>query len=82
MVLGSRLRIRYATGMNNLTWDDTYGIVMALETAWPQVDVEQIGLDELCRIVVNLPDFVDDPALANEGILKDLLREWYEERVS
>ncbi len=75
-------KIRYARSMNELHWDSTYEIVKALESAYPEADLELMSLSELCRLVVELPTFVDDPALANDGILKDLLREWYEERLS
>lgn len=68
--------------MSTLTWDDPYGIIMALEAGFPTMDIDSIGMSELYRLVIDLPDFADDPALANEGILKDLLREWYEERYS
>jgi FeS assembly protein IscX len=29
--------------------------------------------------VVALPDFADDPALANDELLEAILQEWYEE---
>jgi len=62
-----------------LYWDNTYELVQALEAAHPALDLEQMRLAELYRYVVALPQFADDPSLANDGILKDLLREWYEE---
>ncbi len=68
--------------MTELHWDSTYEIVKALEAAYPEADLESLSLGELCRLVVELPTFVDDPALVNDGILKDLLREWFEERLS
>jgi FeS assembly protein IscX len=43
------------------------------------VDVEQVGLDQLYQLIIALPNFADDPALANDGILSEILREWYEE---
>jgi FeS assembly protein IscX len=62
-----------------LTWDDGYEIVQQLRESYPDRDVEDIGMDELFQMIVGLPSFGDDPALVNEGILKDILREWYEE---
>jgi FeS assembly protein IscX len=46
---------------------------------YPDVDVEGVGEDQLYQWIIALPDFADDPALVNEGILKAILREWYEE---
>ena len=62
-----------------LYWESSYEIVLRLIDVYPDVDVEQVGLDELHRWIVALPEFADDPALANEGILNGILREWYEE---
>ncbi|MFN8450666.1 MAG: Fe-S cluster assembly protein IscX [Anaerolineae bacterium] len=60
-------------------WDSSYEIVLRLIDAFPDVDVETVGTQQLYEWVVALPDFADDPSLANEGILNDILREWYEE---
>lgn len=46
---------------------------------YPDVDVDGVGTQELYEWVIGLPAFADDPNLVNEGILSDLLREWYEE---
>jgi FeS assembly protein IscX len=62
-----------------LHWDATYEIVLSLMEQYPDVDVEAVGVDQLFHWVVALPGFVDDPELANEEILNDILREWYEE---
>ncbi|MAS33490.1 MAG: Fe-S assembly protein IscX [Anaerolineaceae bacterium] len=64
---------------NKLYWDSSYEIVLRLMEAFPQVDVETIGIEQLYRWVIALPDFADEPELANESILNDILREWYEE---
>ena len=63
----------------NLYWEATYEIVLSLKEAYPDVEVETIGLDQLYQYVTTLPNFADDPRLANEGILNEILREWYEE---
>lgn len=63
----------------SLHWDATYEIVLRLKETYPDVDIEAVGLDQLYRYVITLSDFVDDPHLANDGILNEILREWYEE---
>jgi FeS assembly protein IscX len=62
-----------------LYWDSAYEIVLELMELYPDADIEAVGLEELNRWIVNLPNFADDPVLVNDGILKDILREWYEE---
>ena len=62
-----------------LSWDASYEIVLNLMETHPELDVEQVGIDQLYQLVITLPNFADDPALANEGILNEILREWYEE---
>jgi FeS assembly protein IscX len=62
-----------------LYWDSTYEIVLNLMEVYPDIDIDGIGLEQLYGYVVNLPNFADDPELANDGILNEILREWYEE---
>lgn len=62
-----------------LYWDASYEIVLELISRYPDADIEAIGLHELNNLIVNLPNFLDDPMLANEKLLNDILREWYEE---
>lgn len=65
-----------------LYWESTYEIALALIETYPQLDVEQVGMDQLLGLIVALPNFADDPGMVNEGILRDILREWYEEVIS
>lgn len=62
-----------------LYWDSSYEIVLALMDAHPDTALETLSLDDLQAKIVALPDFADDPALANDEILQAILREWYEE---
>jgi len=64
---------------NKLYWDATYEIVLGLIDTHPGANLDAMGLQELYELIVALPDFADDPELANEGILTEILREWYEE---
>ncbi len=65
--------------INPLYWDSSYEIVLRLMEAYPEVDVETVGMEQLKQWVLALPGFADDPLLVNQGILNDILREWYEE---
>lgn len=62
-----------------LLWDSSYAIVRALGRHYPQVDADSVGLDQLRQLIIALPGFADDPTLAHEALLRDILREWYEE---
>ncbi len=62
-----------------LYWDTIYEIVLALKESHPDADLENLGLRRLQAWVVALPEFADDPALADDQTLAEILREWYEE---
>jgi FeS assembly protein IscX len=62
-----------------LTWDDSYAIALALRYQHPQIDLESVSLEMIYRWTVNLPEFEDDPALANDSILTAIVQEWLEE---
>jgi len=65
--------------VSELYWDSTYEIVLALMETYPDTDLDSLGLEELNRKIVSLAGFADDPAWANDAILKAILRDWYEE---
>ncbi len=65
--------------MSTLNWDASYAIALALIEAYPEVDIEGVGYEELFEMVVGLAEFDDDVEMVNEGILTDILREWFEE---
>jgi FeS assembly protein IscX len=52
---------------------------MALIEHYPQSDPEEVGLNELVDLIIALPGFSDDPAMATERILSDIQIVWYEE---
>ncbi len=62
-----------------LYWDSSYEIVLTLMETFPDADLESLALDDLNQRIVNLPGFADDPAWANDAILRAILRDWYEE---
>ena len=61
------------------TWDDSYAIALALARQYPDVDLEDVSLGMIYRWTIALPGFQDDVDLANDGILSDIYREWFEE---
>lgn len=70
------------SGHKRLYWESSFEIVQALIELYPSVDVDSVGIEQLRHWIITLPNFADDPDLANDGILNDILREWYEEVTS
>lgn len=64
---------------NQLYWESTYAITVALQTQYPERSPEDVGLEELAQLVEALPGFADDPAMVTERILLDIQTVWYEE---
>jgi FeS assembly protein IscX len=70
------------TDFDPLTWEDSYAIALTLRREHPQVDLEQVSLGMIYRWTLALPEFTDDPQLANEEILSSIYQEWFEEVIS
>lgn len=62
-----------------LTWEDSYELALALKQRYPTVKLEEVSLGMIFLWTVQLPDFSDDPDLANDSILSAIFQEWYEE---
>lgn len=62
-----------------LYWDAIYEIVLALKGRYPDEDLEGLSLNEVFQRAIALPNFADDPALANDDILAAIYQEWFEE---
>ena len=62
-----------------LYWEANYEIVLALREHYPHIELEELGIEELHRMIVALPHFADEPNLGNEAILRAIFCEWYEE---
>lgn len=65
--------------MEDLYWDGAYAIARRLQAGWPDIDLSQVTLDMIYNWVVALPEFRDDPRLANDDLLMAIYQEWYEE---
>jgi len=63
----------------DLYWDGAYAIARQLQAAQPQIDLSQVTLNMIYNWVIALPDFKDDPDLANDDLLAAIYQEWYEE---
>lgn len=65
--------------LNPIYWDSTYEIVLNLMNHHPTVDPDLVGTQQLLEMILALPNFNDEPELAHEGLLVEILRIWYEE---
>ena len=64
-----------------LTWETSYAIAIELKRLYPDVNLNQISLQQIYVWTLQLGDFEDDPALCNDEILSSIYQEWYEELV-
>jgi FeS assembly protein IscX len=62
-----------------LSWEDSYAIARALIQRYPNVRLEDVSLGMIYRWTMELPEFSDDPELANDSILSAIYQEWFEE---
>ena len=60
-------------------WDDALAIACALKEKFPDINLENISLTMIFSWTVGLNKFIDDPELANDEILTEILQEWFEE---
>lgn len=67
------------SGTMVLNWESSYAIVLSLMESYPDLDLDCLGIEQLRQMIIALPSFADDPGLANDEILNEILRVWYEE---
>jgi FeS assembly protein IscX len=64
-----------------LTWESTYAIALELRRLHGGDNVEDVTLGQIYKWTLELPEFEDDPALANDDILRAIHQDWYEENI-
>ncbi len=65
----------------NLNWEATYAIAMELRRQHKDVNIEEVSLQQILKWTLELPEFEDDPALANDNILYAIYQDWFEENM-
>jgi FeS assembly protein IscX len=65
----------------SLTWESTYAIALALRRQHPGVNLEHVSLRQIYEWTLQLSEFEDDPALANDDILYAIYQDWFEENI-
>ena len=64
-----------------LSWESTFAIAMELRRQHPDAEIEQVSLQQIYDWTIQLPDFEDDPELANDDILHAIYQDWFEEHL-
>ena len=64
-----------------LNWESTYAIAMELRRQHREVNIEEVSLQQIYKWTLELSEFEDDPALANDDILYSIYQEWFEENI-
>lgn len=70
-----------AAGGDKLYWDASFAIARGLMREHPGADLENVSLMQVFEWVIQLPDFVDDPDMANDELLAAIYQDWYEETI-
>ena len=65
----------------SLNWEATFAIAMELRRVHKDVDIENVTLQQIYRWTLELSEFEDDAALANDDILYAIYQDWYEEHI-
>lgn len=63
-----------------LKWIDVQDIVIELEERYPERDPMRINFPDLMQLVLDLPEFDDDPSHCGEKILEAIQMAWIEEK--
>ena len=62
-----------------LTWSDADDIGILLSEKHPETDPLAVRFTDLHRLVIELPEFKDDPKKSNEGKLEAIQMAWHSE---
>ena len=62
-----------------LNWESTYAIAMELRRQHREVNIAEVSLQQIYNWTLELSEFEDDPALANDDILYAIYQDWFEE---
>jgi len=65
-----------------LTWESTYAIALELKRLHNDVNMDEVSLRQILDWTLQLQEFEDDPALANDDILYAIYQDWFEENIN
>lgn len=64
-----------------LSWEATFAIALELKRQHKDANIEDVTLKQIYDWTLALPEFDDDPALANDDILYAIYQDWFEENL-
>lgn len=64
-----------------MNWEATYAIALELKRKHKDINIEEVTLGQIYKWTIELPEFEDDPQLANDDILRAIYQDWYEELI-
>ncbi|MCC6498742.1 MAG: Fe-S cluster assembly protein IscX [Anaerolineales bacterium] len=65
----------------SLSWESTFAIALELKRQHKDANIEDVTLKQIYDWTLALPEFDDDPALANDDILYAIYQDWFEENL-
>ena len=65
--------------MPKIHWTDSEDIAIALSEKYPDTDPLTVRFTDLHKMVLELPEFADDPQKSNEAKLEAIQMAWLEE---
>ena len=64
-----------------LNWEATYAIALELRRQHKDANIEEVTLRQILDWTLQLQEFEDDAALANDDILYAIYQDWFEENI-
>jgi FeS assembly protein IscX len=65
----------------SLNWESTYAIALELRRQHKEANIDDVSLQQILQWTLELEEFDDDPALANDDILYSIYQDWLEENL-
>lgn len=63
-----------------MLWRELDILVSELEKNYPDVDLEDLSTSDIYDLILDLPEFSDDPENVDENLLKNIIESWTEYR--
>jgi FeS assembly protein IscX len=64
-----------------LNWETTYALALELRRQHPEINIEEVSLQQIYQWTIQLSEFEDDLALVNDDILYAIYQDWFEENI-
>jgi FeS assembly protein IscX len=65
-----------------LSWESTFAIASELRRRHPDVNFNDLTLQQIYDWSLQLQEFEDNPAIVNNGILYAIYQDWFEETLN